>query len=154
MSEEQKPHNKKLMTLELIKLFASYMVVFIHVPFYGISGNIINALARFAVPFFFLISGFFSFNIPLEKIKERTKRIVTITVFSSILYFLFKIAVLLYYGDISNVVSYFIGFLNLESLIKLFVFNYPFSSGHIWYLLALIYVYIIFYFTLITKSIF
>lgn len=137
------------MTLELIKLFASYMVVFIHVPFYSISGNIINALARFAVPFFFLISGFFSFNIPLEKIKERTKRIVTITVFSSILYFLFKIAVLLYYGDISNVVSYFIGFLNLENLIKLFVFNYPFSSGHIWYLLALIYVYIIFYF--ITK---
>ena len=149
MSEEHKLYNKRLMTLELIKLFAAYMVVFIHVPFYGIAGNIINALARFAVPLFFFISGFFSFKISLKKIKERIKQILIITVFSSILYFLFKIALLLSSGYISTVVSYFKGFLSSETLIDLFVFNYPVSSGHIWYLLALIYVYIIFYF--ITK---
>lgn len=125
------------------------MVVFIHVPFYGVTGNIINALARFAVPLFFFISGFFSYQISLKKTKERIKQILIITVFSSALYFLFKIAVLLYFGNISTVVSFFKGFLNSKSLIDLFVFNYPFSSGHIWYLLALIYVYIIFYF--ITK---
>ena len=149
LREEYKSYNKKHMTLELIKLFAAYMVVFIHVPFYGVTGKIIDALARFAVPLFFFISGFFSFKISLEKIKERIKQILIITVFSSILYFLFKTAVLLYFGNISTVVSYFKGFLNSESLIDLFVLNVPFSSGHIWYLLALIYVYIIFYF--ITK---
>ncbi len=138
--------NKKNLTLELIKLFAAYMVVFVHVPFYGETGNIINALARFAVPLFFFISGFFSYNISLEKIKGRTKRILIITVFSSVLYFLYKIAVLLYFGNIYMVLSYFKGFFNLKSMIDLFVFNLPFSSGHIWYLLALIYVYIIYYF--------
>lgn len=35
-------------TLELIKLFASYMVVFIHVMFYGTVGEAMNALGRFA----------------------------------------------------------------------------------------------------------
>ena len=140
---------QKNSTLELLKLFASYMVVFIHVPFYGVTGNIINALARFAVTLFFFISGFFSFQISLKKTKERIKQLCIITAFSSILYFLFKIAVLLYFGDLSTVVSHFKGFLNAQSLINLFVFNYPFSSGHNWYLLALIYVYILFYF--ITK---
>ena len=40
-------------TLELLKLFASYMVVFIHVSFTGKFGTMVDALARFAVPFFF-----------------------------------------------------------------------------------------------------
>ena len=47
-------------TLELMKLLASYAVVFIHVLFYGRFGIIVDAIARFAVPFFFLVSGFFS----------------------------------------------------------------------------------------------
>ena len=40
-------------TLELIKLFASYMVVFIHVIFSAKIGTIMGTLARFAVPFSF-----------------------------------------------------------------------------------------------------
>ena len=142
-------NNKKSVTLELIKLLAAYMVVFVHVPFYGKAGSIIDALARFAVPLFFFISGFFSYEISLEKIKKRTKRIVIITAFSSALYFLFRIALLLWFENMSAVVSYFKGLLEIKSIINLIVFNLPFSSGHNWYLLALIYVYIIFYF--ITK---
>lgn len=142
-------NNKKYVTLELVKLFAAYMVVFIHVPFLGDAGNVVDALARFAVPLFFLISGFFSYEIPIEKIKKRAKHILKITALTTATYFLFKIAMMLYFGDMSTVISYFKGFFNAKSLFDLFVFNLPFSSGHVWYLLALIYVYIIFYF--ITK---
>jgi len=46
---------RKNTTLELLKLFASYMVVFVHVSFPGTVGVSINALARFAVPFFFIV---------------------------------------------------------------------------------------------------
>ena len=62
---------QKNATLELIKLLASYMVVFIHISFYGEIGVAVNALARFAVPFFFVISGFYSYKCTEEKIKKR-----------------------------------------------------------------------------------
>ncbi len=58
-------------TLEILKLLASYMVVFIHVSFYGKLGVAIDALARFAVPFFFLVSGYCSYQITTEKIKKK-----------------------------------------------------------------------------------
>ena len=61
---------QKNYTLELLKLFASYMVVFIHVLFYGQTGVIMDTLARFAVPLFFLVSGYYSFQIRDEKIKK------------------------------------------------------------------------------------
>ena len=57
---------EKNMTLELIKLFAAYMVVFIHVMFQGEFGVLVDALARFAVPLFFWVSGFFSYGISTE----------------------------------------------------------------------------------------
>ena len=52
------------------------MVVFIHVLFYGKLGVVIDALARFAVPFFFLVSGYYSYQIPCEKIKKRIRKIL------------------------------------------------------------------------------
>ena len=61
-------------TLELLKLFASYMVVFIHVVFSGHIGVALEMLARFAVPFFFLVSGFYSYKISPHKIKNRMKK--------------------------------------------------------------------------------
>ena len=60
-------NTQKNYTLELLKLFASYMVVFIHIMFYGEMGIIMDTLARFAVPLFFLISGYYSFQIKPEK---------------------------------------------------------------------------------------
>ena len=58
---------KKNNTPELLKLFASYMVVFVHVIFSGYIGVAAETLARFAVPFFFLISGFYSYlGLPIK----------------------------------------------------------------------------------------
>ena len=68
--------NQKNYTLELLKLFASYMVVFIHVPFNGKIGDVAVALARFAVPLFFFISGYYSFQIKPAKIIKRMKNIL------------------------------------------------------------------------------
>ena len=46
--------------LDLFKCIAAYCVVLIHVPFPGMVGNAANCLARFAVPLFFLVSGYYS----------------------------------------------------------------------------------------------
>ena len=45
--------------LDAEKAAAAYMVVFLHLHFPGVTGDIFNAAARFAVPFFFMISGYF-----------------------------------------------------------------------------------------------
>ena len=78
-------NTQKNNTLELIKLFASYMVVFIHVPFHGRFGAAIDALARFAVPFFFLVSGYYSYQIACKKIKMRIKNVLTLVWWEKVL---------------------------------------------------------------------
>ena len=136
-------------TLELLKLFASYMVVFIHVIFSGKIGTAVETLARFAVPFFFLISGFYSYQIPPQKIKKRIKKILTLIIFATVSYTLFNMLLLLSNNKLEGVVAYFRQYTDLFTLIKLFVFNVPICSEYLWYLYAIFYVYAIYYFATI-----
>lgn len=136
---------KKNTTLELAKLFASYMVVFIHYLFYGSLGAMMDALARFAVPFFFLISGFFSYQVSPEKIKGRIKHLLLLLIGSFILYTLFNVVTLLLDGTAKDIVSYFGKYTNLKTIVKLLLLNVPVSAVHLWYMLALMYVYAIYY---------
>ena len=39
-----------------------------------LNGDIVDALARFAVPFFFLVSGYYSYQITCKKIKKTPER--------------------------------------------------------------------------------
>ena len=71
-------NRQELEMLNIVKLVASYMVVFIHVSFPGQFGIDIVYLARFAVPFFFIVSGYFSYNsFNLKSIKKIDKKIQT-----------------------------------------------------------------------------
>lgn len=133
-------------TLELLKLFASYMVVFIHVLFYGEFGEIIDALARFAVPLFFLVSGFFSYKITPEKIKKRIKHIASLLIFSTVLYTVANVTGALFVNGASGVIAYFRDWISPLNFIKLLAVNVPASSSHLWYLSAMIYVYAIYYY--------
>lgn len=144
-------NTQKNYTLELIKLFASYMVVFIHIMFYGKMGIIMDALARFAVPLFFLISGYYSFQIKPEKIIKRIRHISGLIIFATVCYTLFNIAILFLKGTVGGIDSYFEQYLNIGTLIKFFIFNVPVSSVHLWYLLAMVYVYVVFYFVTILR---
>ena len=133
-------------TLELLKLFASYMVVFIHVIFSGYLGVAAETLARFAVPFFFLVSGFYSYGISPLKIKSRIKRILFLIIFATASYTVFNTISLLSKGNLNDVYSYFMQYANPFKLIKLFVLNIPIHLEYLWYLYAALYVYAIFYF--------
>ncbi len=137
---------RKNITLELLKLLAAYMVVFIHISFYGNFGIAVNALARFAVPLFFLVSGFFSYGMSPEKIKIRIKRIVKLIIFSTVVYTLFNVALAIYFGSINSAFVYFSKYLQPKRWLNFIFLNVPASSAHLWYLFAILYVYIIFYF--------
>lgn len=49
-------------TLDMVKAICAYAVVLLHVHFPGNAGIIANVLARFAVPMFFMVSGYFCFR--------------------------------------------------------------------------------------------
>lgn len=138
-------------TLELIKLFASYMVVFIHVPLYGVYGETATALARFAVPLFFLISGFYSYNVSAEKIKVRALSLLKLLLFGAVLHETFKAACYLGYGDIQGLTAHFKSYIDPIAWAKFLVFNEPIRGAYLWYMAASIYVYIIYSFAIKLK---
>ena len=136
---------QKNSTLELFKLYTSYMVLFAHVPFYGEISVVMDALTRYAIPFFFLISGFYSYQITCEKIKKRIKNILTLLITAIICYNIFEIATLLCWHT-DDLGAFFNKYTDFGTYINLVIFNAPVNFGHLWYLLAIFYVYVIFYF--------
>ena len=121
------------------------MVVFIHIPFCGQLGTGVDALARFAVPFFFFVSGYYSYRIPCEKIKNRIRNILSLLMLSMTSYTAFEIIKLLKYDRV-ELVTFFEKYTELSTYTEFLIFNVPVHFGHLWYLLAVLYVYIIFYF--------
>ena len=137
--------DNKNSTLELLKLLASYMVVFIHVLFPGKFGVAVDAIARFAVPFFFLISGFYSTQITTSKIRQRIWSAAKLFLIAAVCFTLFRLANFVVSGDVAGIRLYFAQYRDPMVLAKLFFLNCTLSSVHLWYLLAIIYVYFFLY---------
>ena len=94
-------------SLDALKLVASFFVVFIHVSFGGVFGEVIKALAGFAVPIFVLTSGYFSYNViqhsDFNKIAKRIKSVLLIFVMAFVLYSILYIAL----NGINSFLSFF-----------------------------------------------
>ncbi|MBR1631194.1 MAG: acyltransferase family protein [Paludibacteraceae bacterium] len=69
MSESQKQYNY---CLDFIKGIACVFVVFMHCEFPGIMGMAVQAISRFCVPFFFMVSGYYCFR-PVESVTSAHK---------------------------------------------------------------------------------
>ncbi len=136
--------SERNVTLDVVKLIASYFVVFIHVPFPGELGIIIETVARFAVPVFFIVSGFFGYGNSPDKIKRKMKNIFFLFIFASALYNFLNIALRLLSENLS-VSEYIAGFFDPEVILKFVLLNCTYSSSRLWFLLALIYVYAFYY---------
>lgn len=128
-------------TLDVIKLIAAFFVVFIHVPFYGVVGEVVTLLARFAVPVFFMTSGFFCYENDNKTILRKIKKLGQILIFTALLYNLTNLLAAYLAGGIGAVGDYFLRFVDVTGWIKLLFFNLPFSATRLWFLYALIYVY-------------
>ena len=134
------------MSLDVLKLMASYVVVFIHFKFSGLTGDIVDALARFAVPVFFMVSGYFAYNNSTEKLISKMKNIIKIYFWGAVIYIGFYGVLSLYDVGIKGAMWYCISYFNPVFIVKFIVFNVPRSSEHLWFLVALIYVYGLHYF--------
>lgn len=120
-------------------------VVWMHCEFPGRTGVIVQAISRFCVPFFFMVSGYFSGNMSKIVIgggncliiNDKTKHIFKITLWASLFYFVWAVIRNLVWHDKELSIS-------IGQAVSWLVFNRPVViGGHIWFLFALLYDYIL-----------
>ena len=102
------PQNKQYnYCIDFLKGIACIFVVFMHCEFPGLTGIAVQAVSRFCVPFFFMVSGYFCFNPLLQQIdhqrasflqkqnnnlsviKKKVTHVARITLYASLFYFAF-----------------------------------------------------------------
>ena len=137
-------------SLDVIKFFAAFMVVYIHygtveTGTYHLISHLIEGLCRLAVPLFFMISGYFY---PMLREKGRFRRhlikLLFLAIGSSVLYNLIHCVELLQDGG--SIVEYLSTTYTPKIIIAFFIINADPASFHLWFLWASLYVYIIFFF--------
>lgn len=124
--------------LNVFKGLACILVVFIHITFPGVCGDAVSRIAAVSVPFFFMVSGFFSFESSGETLLRRAKKIFYIFVVSAVIYLLYGLVTNL--NEINVWASNIFG---IKNIVKFFALNRCLFASHLWFLPALVYVYII-----------
>lgn len=128
--------------LDFLKGLGCIGVVFIHVHFPGLFGDFINRSAGFAVPVFFMISGFYAYQASNRTIIRRLRRIFRITLFTVLIYILFRLLNMTNYDELYGAFTpYNIARAAIRLvLVSDLTFIY---AHHLWFLVSLIEGYII-----------
>ena len=132
-------HSGRNYCLDYVKGIACIFVVFTHCRFPGTMGIIANCVARFSVPYFFMVSGYFSYYKDGRKFPagRKIKHISIIVIAATIFYILVGIAKILFLHSVFSV-----GF---KDIVDFVLFNKMFFiSDHLWFLYALLYLYILY----------
>lgn len=135
--------------LDFFKGIACIFVVFMHCEFPGVTGIAVQAISRFCVPFFFMVSGYYCFRPSMQQadaqqvenstkgvIKKKALHIAKITLYAFLFYLAFILLQQAFFHnqDLS---------VNKVKIVSWLVFNQPFiRAGHLWFLFALLYAYI------------
>lgn len=135
-------------TLNILKGIACFSVVLLHCSFPGIFGKIIYGIARFAVPLFFAISGYYVYSNDSQKVIQRLpkkiKHIGTMFVGTEILYFLWHcIQYTILTGSIRGAIKWIASSFSFKNLVDFIIFQRTYIGDVSWFLVALILCYIV-----------
>lgn len=129
--------------LNLLKGFACISVVFIHITFPGIFGQVVKKACAFAVPIFYMIAGYYAWGKGTEVIKRRLDKIIKIFLYAYTLFFLFQVV----YAAMNHQLSiWFSENFNWNTPIKYIWFCTIDFALPLWYLIAMAEIYIVWYF--------
>ncbi len=129
-------------TLHAVKALACFSIVSLHFLLPGEFGVFYQIVARFAVPFFMMLSGYYSFNISRGKVKYRLKQMLLLTIASLIFYSIVHFIDLVLSGELAEKIAT----IDLSDFADFFFFNSPRdligpAATPTWYLLAISYIY-------------
>jgi len=136
-------NGKRNAYVSIIKFLAACFVVFLHVEVPGRIGRVLCCIARFSVPFFLSISGFYAYRATTEQIKKRLIKIILLTLFANCVYLIWECV---YRGIFlhQNIQLYLLNLLSIKTIAKqIFMGISPFFD-HLWYLPAMIIVYLLY----------
>ena len=131
--------NNRNYSIDILKFVAAVMVVIVHANDW-VGHQVLMPLARSAVPCFFMISGYLLYSrggIGRERLVRNVRHIGVMCAWTFVLFAVVDLIRMLSTHTLSMPTA--------KSLIYLFTFNqYPwFVGGHLWYLLAYMYVLVI-----------
>lgn len=135
--------------LDLIKSFGCIGVVFIHIMFPGEFGEIIKSISSYAVPVFFMITGYYAYGMDDKTIKRRLIKIIKIFIFAYILFMFSDVSVAFKNHQIGEWVK---NNYNIVSVIKCIFFCTIGFAVPLWYLVAQIETYVFWYVIVKTKK--
>lgn len=138
--EQRKNINLKL---NLLKGFACIGVVFIHITFPGMFGQIVKYASNYAVPIFFMIAGYYAWGNGPEVVKRRLIKIIKIFLYAYTLFFTFQVANAAKNHEIG---VWFSSHFNWKTPLKYVCFCMIDFAIPLWYLIAMIELYIVWYF--------
>ena len=138
---------KRFPGIDALKFICAFFVVCIHKRFPGMVGLYIVAISRIAVPIYFMITGFF-YKSEENQEKKQILKLLKIILFSSVLYFVWNfmldIAGFIVHGNTDSIFRVLDAF-SKRSLLEMFLFNESPFAGHLWYLNAVVYVFLCFF---------
>lgn len=131
---------RRNLTLEICKLIGACFVVFIHVPFPWPAGELVLCLARFAVPLFFAVSGWYSYRATPEKLLRRMGHVLLLELAGIVIVQLWGCFAAVYTGrslleQLKSIVP------GREALARWLLFQDDPYGGQLWYLSASAFVY-------------
>ena len=133
--------NRKI-GLDILKFIVAFLVICIHAPFEGEFGKYLIAIARCAVPVFFMITGFFyNEQIDSSKSNKQILKVLKLCIFSNILYIMFQM--IIYLIDKKNPIILFNNIFNRTAITNFILYNNSPVYFHLWYLNSLLYVLVV-----------
>lgn len=125
--------------LNVCKGIAAFAVVLIHCNFPSPVGGMMNSLARFGVPLFFMVSGYFSYGKGTDTVKRRIGKLFRLFLGANGIYFVWRLLALWGQGERNLEVA--AGFFTPKALLRWVLWNESPFMGHLWFLGALLYCY-------------
>lgn len=135
--------------MNYLKGLACFGVVLFHVklPNYMVDG-VIQSVFRFAIPLFFMVSGYFCDTSDRDKLEKRLpakcKHILGISVIGCVYYFIFNVMIAVFgdsHGSVEDVVERVTSVFEPQKLLEWVVFNQDPFINIMWFTFALLYCY-------------
>ena len=135
---------KRIHSIDFMRIIMAFLVVTIHFPFAGKAGQVFITYGKVAVPFFFMVCGYFLFRDDSKEMMTRlikqTKRMLLLYVTSNLFYFaFFTLYERITEGNLNGITACF----TRKALIDFLLYNLSPFTEHLWFLGSLLYALVI-----------